>query len=182
MPDRRQRDVDAREPSDGARPLTGADDEFFAGDAPDRRDDGADRAVLDFDADDRHPLSDRDAFPPRTLGQRGGDVGRRSLSVGREEGGANDVVDLHQRPKVLSLLRRQKLHFEAEGARRRRLPLHLGPSLRIAGQAQAAVAPPSRRLARLSLQPVVQGNRIAEELGDVGRRPELPYEPRRVPG
>ena len=142
MLDRGQRDVDACELPDGARPLARADDELLAANATGRGDDGAHRAVLDLDADDRHALSDRDAFHPRALGQRGRDVGRRGLSVGRQEGRADDVVDLHQRPEVLRLLRRQQLHFKAEGARRRRLPLHLGPPLGVAGQAQAAVALP----------------------------------------
>ena len=182
MLDRSQGDVDACESPNGARPLPGADDELLAVDATGRRDDGAQSAVLDFDPEDRHPFSDRDAFHPRALGQRGRDVGRRGLPVGRQEGRAHNVADLHQRPEVLRLLRRQKVHFEAEGARRRRLPPDLGPPFGAAGQAQAAVAPPPRRLARLSLQAVVQSDGIAEQLGDVCRGTELSHEPRRVPG
>ena len=182
MLDRGQRDIDAGEPADGARPLAGADDELFAGDAPGRGDDGAHRPVLDLDAGDRHAFPNRDAFHPRALGERRRDVGGRRLPVGRQERRADDVVDLHQRPEVLRLLRRQELHFESEGTRRRRLALHLGPPLRVAGQAQAAVALPAGRLAGLGLEPVVQGDGIAEQLGDVGRGAELPDQPRRVPG
>ena len=108
-------------------------------------------------------------------------VGLACPSVGRNAAPTTSST-CHQRPELLRLLRREQLHLEAEGARGRRLPLHLGPALGVAGQTQAAVPLPAGREARLRLEPVVERDRVAEELGDVGIGAELPDQPRRVPG
>ena len=69
-----------------------------------------------------------------------------------------------------------------KAVRGRRLPLHLGPALGVAGEPQAAVPLPAGRESGLGLQPVVERDRIAEELRDVGVGAELPDEPGRMPG
>ena len=118
----------------------------------------------------------------RALGERHGDVGGRGLAVGRQEGRADDVVDLHQRPQILRLLRRQQMHLEPERGGGGRLALHLGPALGIAGEPQAAVPLPAGREAGLLLERVIERDRVAEQLGDVGARAQLADEPGGMPG
>ncbi len=60
--------------------------------------------------------------------------------------------------------------------------LHLGPALGGAGEAEAAVHLPAGGEAGLGLQPVVEGDGVAEELGDVGVGAELADEAGGVPG
>ena len=103
---RDERNVDAGHAPDLARPLPGADHELVAGDAALVGHDGAHAPVLDLDAGDLDALGDGDAGHARALGQRLVISDGRGLPVGRQEGGADDVVDLHQRPQLLRLLRR----------------------------------------------------------------------------
>ena len=140
------------------------------------------RAQLQLEAGDRHPLAQRDPGHARALGQGLGDVGRVGLAVGRQERGADHVVDLHQRPQRLRLPRRQQLHLQAERVRRRRLPPDLDPALGRAGEPQAAIALPARRLPGLGLQPPVEFDRVAQQLGDVGAGAQLADQPGRMPG
>src|SRR3546814_20181704 len=58
--------------------------------------------------------------------------------------------------------------------RRGRLALHFCPTLFIAGQTQTAVHLPAGGEPRLRLQGVVERDRVAEELRDVGAGAELP--------
>ena len=131
---------------------------------------------------DRRVLADRHAGGPRAARQRLHDVARARLAVGRQERRADHVVDRHQRKELLRLLRREQVHLEPEAARGRRLPLHLGPALGVAGEPQAAVPLPAGGEAGLGLEPVVERDRIAEELRDVGVGAELTDEAGRVPG
>ena len=179
---RDERDVDAGLASDLARPLPGTDHHLFASDAALVGDDGAHAPVLDLDFGDLHPFGNGDAVLTRALCQRHGDVGRRGLAVGREESRADDVVDLHQRPQLLRLLRSQEMHLEPEGRGGGRLSPYLGPALRVAGKPQAPVALPTGGEARLLLEPVIEFDGIAEQLGDVGARAQLSDQPRGVPG
>src|SRR3546814_13068518 len=60
--------------------------------------------------------------------------------------------------------------------RRGRLALHFCPTLFIAGQTQTAVHLPAGGEHRLRLQGVVERDRVAEELRDVGAGAELHYQ------
>ena len=105
--------------------------------------------------------------------QRLGDVGGVRLTVGRQEGRADQIADIHQRPEVLRFRGCQQMHLEAEGMRRRRLPADLGPAVLVAGKAQTAIHLPAGREPGFLLQPVVEIDRIAEQLGDVGAGAQL---------
>ena len=128
------------------------------------------RAILD----DPHPRH------PRALGKALGDVGRVGLPVGRQKRRADQIVDIHQRPQILGLARGQQMHVEAKGMRRCGLTPDLGPAVGVAGQSQAAVHLPPRRNAGFRLQPVIEIDRIAQQLGDIGIGAQLPDQPRRM--
>ena len=152
---RNQRHVDPGQRRDLARPLPGAVDHHLAGDRTLGGHHAAGPALLDRDAGDRAVLDDGGAAPARALGEREGDVGGVGLAVGRQEGGADHVGHLHQRPQVARLSGRQQRHLEAEAARRGRLALDFGPALLVARQAQAAVHLPARGLTGLFLQFII---------------------------
>ncbi len=177
-----QRHVDAGQPADLARPLAGAVDHGFAGDLAPVGDDALDPAVLDPDRGDGGVLADGDAAGAGAAGEGLDDVGRRGLAVGRQVGRADHVVDRHQRPERLRLGGGEELHLEAERAGGGGLAAHLGPALRGAGEAQAAVHLPAGGEAGLRLQPVVEGDRIAEQPRHVGAGAELADEAGGVPG
>ena len=96
------------------------------------------------------------------------DVGRIGLPVGRQEGGADDVVHIHQWPKPLRLLGGEEMHLQAEAARGRGLTLHLDPAVGVAGEPKPAVTLPPRGVARFGFELLVQFHRIAEQARDVG--------------
>jgi hypothetical protein len=79
-----------------------------------RRDDAADHAVVDVDRQHLGVLADGCPGLPRATGERHRDVGRIGLTVGREERRADHVVNGHQRPQFLRLLRRQQMHLQSE--------------------------------------------------------------------
>ena len=79
-------------------------------------------------------------------------------------------------------LRRQQLHLQAERVRRGRLPADLDPALGRAGEPQAAIALPARGLPGLGLQPPVELDRVAQQLGDVGAGAQLADQPGGMPG
>ena len=180
--DRNQRHVDAGQRCDLARPLPGAVDHHLAGDRALGGHDAAGPPALDRDAGDRAVLDDGGAAPARALGQREGDVGGIGLAVGRQEGGADHVGHLHQRPQLARLLGRQQFHLEAEAARRGGLALDLGPALLVARQAQAPVHLPARGLAGLFLKFVIEFDAVLEELRDIGIGPQLADQAGRVEG
>ena len=95
---RDERNIDAGHAAKLARPLPGADHELVASDAALVGDDRTQAPALHLDAGDLYAFSDGDAVLARALGQRHGDVGGRNLAVGRQESGADDVIDLHERP------------------------------------------------------------------------------------
>src|SRR4029077_11494890 len=64
----------------------------------------------------------------------------------------------------------------------RRVALELHHALRGARHAHAAAPLPAGGLARLGLETAVEIDAVADEPGEVARRPELPDQPRRVPG
>ena len=74
------------------------------------------------------------------------------------------------------------MHLEPEGRGGGRLPLHLGPALGIAGEPQAAVRLPAGGEAGLLLEPVIELDGVAEQLGDVGARAQLSDQPGGMPG
>ena len=179
---RDERYVDAGELAERARPLPRGDNGLVAPDAAFVGQDCPETAALDVEAGHAHALADRHAPLARALGERHGDIRRRCLAVGRQEGRAHHVAHLHQRPDSQRFLGCHELHLEAERLGRGRLSLDLDPALRVAGEPQAAVSFPASRLASFRLEPVVERDRVAEKLCDVGARSELPDEARRVPG
>ena len=125
-------------------------------------------------------LEDARTVHARALRERLRDVGGIHLSVGRQEGGANQVGHIHQRPQRLRFTRRQQLHLEPEGARSRRLSLQLDPARGIAGQPQAAVHLPAARESGLGFERVVERDRMSQQLRDVRAAAQLPDEARGV--
>ena len=179
---RHQRHVDAHRRRQGPRPLPGADHHLFAvypalrrlhpPDAPLFHDDPGDRRILKYP----HPRHARAAC------QRLGDIRRVCLPVGRQKGRAHQIVNGHQRPQVLRLLRGQQMHLKPKGMRGRCLPLHFRPAFGSAGQPQPAVHLPPGLQAGFLFQPPVEVHRIAQQLRDVGRGAQLPHQPRRMKG
>ena len=164
-----------------ARPLTGAAHDDFAGDASLRRHDSGDPArVVELDALDVGVLADRRPGIARAASEGLRDVGRVGLPVSGQERRAHDIVHRHEWPQLLGLARREQVHLQAERGRRRRLALHLVPPLLVAGEAQAAVHLPARRQPGLGLELLVQGDGVAEQLGDVRARAQLADEAGRM--
>ncbi len=170
---RDQRHVDPEARRKGARPLAGADNDALALDPPAIGADSTDAPAIDLDVENFGILEDGCSGHPRATRQRLGDVGGIGLAVGRQIGGTNEVVDLHQRPERLRFRRRQQLHVEAEGLGGGGLPLDLGPAFLVAGEPQAAIHLPAGGEPRLRLEPLVEIDGIAEQLGDVGVRAQL---------
>src|SRR5262249_7589645 len=92
------------------------------------------------------------------------------------------IIDLHERPQSLSLLRTEEMHLQAEGRGGGRLPLHLGPALGIAGEPQAAVTLPSGGKPSFFFKPVVERDGVTKPLGDCGARAQLAAQASGVPG
>ena len=176
---RLERHADPGQRADLARPHAGAEHHLVAGDRARRGLDAGDPPVLDDEAGAADALVQLGAMHPRALGQRLGDVGGAGLPVARHEGRADEVVDLEERPQRLRLGRRQEVHVEAEAPRRRRLALELGPAVLVAGEPEAPGLAPAGGEAGLGLEPLVEVDRVAEHLGDRGRRAELADQARR---
>ena len=111
---RYERNVNPGHTPDLARPLPATDDEFIAGHAAPIGGDRTHAAILDVDPRDLHSFGNGDASLARSFGERHRDVSRRHLSVHRKEGGADHVVDLHERPQILGLLGVEEMHLEPE--------------------------------------------------------------------
>ncbi len=173
MLDRDEWHVDAEAGGEAPRPLPGADDDALAFDAASLRNDGADPALVDLQVENLGILEDRDAAHAGAFRQRLGDVGRIGLAIGRQEGSADEIVDIHQRPEIESLLGRQQMHLQAKGLRRRRLPLHLRPALLVAGETQAAIHLPAGGKPSLGLELLVEIDGVAKHLSDIGAGAQL---------
>ena len=102
-------------------------------------------------------------------------------SVGRNAAPTRSATSISGH-SVLRLVGRKEMHLQAEAARRRRLPLDLRHAFGVAGEAQAAVHLPARRLSGLRLEPAIDLDRAREKPRDVGRCPQLPDEARRMEG
>ena len=102
-------------------------------------------------------------------------------SVGRKAAPTTSSTCISGQRSCASL-GRQQLHLEAEALGRRRLALDLGPALGVAGEPQAAIALPAGGEPGLGLEPVVERDRIAEQLGDVGVGAKLADEAGGMPG
>ncbi len=179
---RDQRNVDSGELSDLPGPLPRAIDDDL----------GADHAVrglysryataVELNPDDRAILHDLDALHARALGERLRDIGRIGLPIGGQKRGPCDIGAVHDRPERLRLGRRQQMHFQSEAMGGRRLTLDLDQPLRIAGEAQAAVALPAGRQAGFLFQLVVQLDAVLEKLCHVRRRAKLTDQAGGMPG
>ena len=180
MLDRDQRHIHPHRSRQHPAPLPGATHHLFAFDDALRRLHPANTPGFNDDADHRRILEYLHPRRPRAPRQALGDVRRVGLPVGRQERRPHQIVDGHQRPHVLRLLRGQQMHLQPERMRGCRLPLHLGPAVLIARQPQTAIHLPAGLQARLRLQPLVKIHRITQQLRDVGGCPQLPHQPRRM--
>jgi hypothetical protein len=180
--DRLERHADARHRRDLARPHAGTENDLLAADRAVARPNGGDAAFLDLEAGAGDALEELRAMRARTLGERLGDVGGARLAVGRHEGGADEIVDLHQRPHRLHLRRRQEIHFEAEGMGGRRLAPELDPAIIGAREPKAAGLAPTGGKAGLLLELLIEADRVAKHLRDRGRGAELADEAGGMPG
>ena len=182
MFDRNQRHIDADRRRKRARPLPGAADHDLAFDPAMLGHDATNAPVLDIDRKNRRVLEDLDARHARTLGECLRHVGGIGLAVGRQERRPHHIVDLHQRPEILRLLRAQQMHFETEGMCGCRLPLDLGPAFGVAGKPQAPVHLPARAEAGFLFECVVECDRVTEQLRNVGAGPQLADKTGRMKG
>ena len=174
---RNQRHVDARHGAHLACPLAGAVDDDLGSHLTLLRQHACDAPVLHCDAGDHAVLDDGRTPLPRALGERLGDVGRICLAVGRQEGGALQVADVHQRPEIPGLPGAENVHFQTERARGGGLAPELGHALAVAREPQAPVLLPARRLPGLAFQPFVERDAFRQEPGDVRIRAQLPDQP-----
>ena len=85
-------------------PLPAAIDDRLAGNAALIGDHRDDTAFLDFEAFDADAFDEPRAMHARSLGERLGDVGRACLPVGRQEGRADEIACIEQRPELLRLV------------------------------------------------------------------------------
>ena len=156
------------------RPNAAAVDRNFALDVARFRLHGGDSTGANIEAGHAATLDDFRAFHLRTLGQGLAQIGRTRLPVGRQKRRANQVRDIHHRPKFLRFAWREQMHFQPKAVRRCRLPLDLGQALVVAGQAQTAVGFPAGRLAGFLLEFAVKIDAVFQQLRDAGRPAKLP--------
>ncbi len=178
---RHERDVDPHRGSQGAGPLAAAHHDLLALDATGASGATVTTALMTPETTsmllDLGVLADRRTRHAGAAGEGHGDVAGAGLAVGGQERCTDEVVDLHQRPQLLGLLRGEQVHLQAEALGRGGLAAHLGPAFLVAGQAQATVHLPAGGLAGLGLQGAVQLHRVAEQLGDVGAGAQLAHQP-----
>ena len=74
------------------------------------------------------------------------------------------------------------MHLHPETACCGGQPFVFGPAVRRSGQPQAAGHFPAGFKPGLGRQRFIQIDRVFQHLGDAGRRPQLPDQPRRMPG
>ena len=117
------------------------------------------------DAAHLHIFEQHGAGLPRTPGERGGGVCRVGLPVAGIEAAADQVVDMHERPEALQVLRRAELDLRAVSARARGRALQLLPPLGIAGRVDRAGLAKAGGLAGLGLQLRIETDRIGEDGG-----------------
>ncbi len=170
---RLERHGDASHRGDLARPQAGAEHHLVAADIAGAGAHAGHAAIRDRKACAGDAFDDPRAMHARASRQRLRDIGRARLAVGRHEGGADQIVDIDQRPHCLGLGRRQQMHVEAEGARCRRLTAELGPAFVVAGEPQAPGLAPAGGEAGLRLKPPVEAGGITQDLRDRRRRAQL---------
>ena len=88
----------------------------------------------------------------RTFGERLRQVGRLDVAVVRMKDAADQSIDVAQRPEFRDLRRRQKLHIDADGLRRRRVLVVLVHAIAVHRQAQVADLGEADRLAGFGFQ------------------------------
>ena len=181
MLDRVERHAHPRQPAERLRPLTGAQRHHLARDLALRGENARDPTALHSKADDGAVLDDPHTLLAGAFGERLGDVGRVGLAIGRQERSPDDVRGVHERPEIAGLAGREQVHLEPEAARGGRLAPDLDQAVGIAGNTQAAVPLPAGSLSGLSLQAIVELDRIFQQLGDVCIGAQLPDQPRGVP-
>ena len=181
-----ERDVDAREPAERARPLAGAIDDDLALDrgrlAVDDDVEAAHASLARADAGDARALDDARAAHARAASERLREVGRVGLAVARNPDRACQVVGPQDRRDPPGLGGRDELELDAEALRARHLATEeLEPLGRLRDVERAARLPAGRE-AGLLLERRVELDAVAAHARHVARRPVLADEPGGVPG
>ena len=127
-------------------------------------------------------LDDLRASHPRALGQRHRDIGRVALPVQRQMHRPHNVGNVQMRIQRLHLGRRNLLHVHVEGPRQGRLPVKLFLPRLGQRDGDGTDLPHPGGNARLLLQPDVKIGGILGQPRHVLACPQLPDQPRRMPG
>ena len=117
----------------------------------------------------------------RALGHGLRQIGRLDVAVLRVLDGANDAIDVAERPDLLDLLRRQEAHVDADGCRDPGVVAVLVHAVRRTGEANIGNLLQADRLARLGLEALIKRDRMLMQLADRIGEVEQRQEPGRVP-
>ncbi len=181
-----ERHVDAGHAAHLVPPHAGAVDDHVTGDVPRRvilglPVDAGDAAARAGEGGDFHPLADQRAILARALGQCLGDIGGVALPVGGQPETARHAVDIEMFVALLDLRWGQFLDRDAEGTGHCGGAEHLfAPLFGQRGRDRAAAAEACFDAGFLA-QRTIEFLRVFRETCHVGRRAQLPDQPRRVP-
>jgi len=139
-------------------------------------------AVLSLDASDWRPPIDLGATRQGSLGEGVGHAGRIHVSVSGRVRGGQDIVEIGQRPKLLSRFATDDLERHADRVGNRLAVMELVYALWRHRQAEAPTAAQIDCLSRLGFEPFVQIEAVLQQFHDVPARIELGAEAGRVPG
>ena len=179
---RPHRHLGAGHGGDPAAPQTGAECNGVASDHSPVRLDAGDSACPGEDAGDTRVLEDPRLPRPGSLDQCCAQVGRADAAVVGRPDRADDILGVHQWPTLLRLSRRNGTGAHAEQVRQRLLAPDVNEPVFAGGDRERALVDPAGRLAGLLLQPCVERNGVANEVGQIAGRAKRPHLGGGVPG
>ena len=119
------------------------------------------------DAGDTDPFENSRAPGPGAPGQGGAKIGRADPAVVGRPDRTEDVRHVHERPALLRLPDRNGARADTEDMGQGLLPPDMGEPVPAGGDGQRPLVDPARRLAGLRFQPGIQGDGIADEVGEI---------------
>ena len=157
------------------RPAQSAQSDGVASDHPCVRLDAGDSAVPGEDVGDARVLEDPRLPRSGSLDERGTQVGRADAAVVGRPDRADDILGIHQRPALLRLSRGNGPGTHAEQVRQRLLAPDVDEPVFAGGDRERALVDPAGRLTGLLLQPCVERDGVADEVGQIAGRAKRPH-------